>query len=261
MSGGPPINLPGAAAQKSSDAPGRVALVTGGSRGIGRETVRVLAAQGWKVAFTWREREDEARRLADELGDAVRPFRFDLLDRSRPGPLVAEIEEQVGPIAGLVNNAGVRRDGLLAIMPDKAWDELVDANLGGVFRCCRAVIPRMVHRRAGSIVNVSSLTAVHGLGGQTAYGAAKAGILGLTRSLAREIGSRNIRVNAVIPGFVPTEMVADVSPEQIKALRSAEALPGGVTARSVAESIAFLLSDGAASITGQALVVDAGILA
>jgi 3-oxoacyl-[acyl-carrier protein] reductase len=119
----------------------------------------------------------------------------------------------------------------------------------------------MVSRWAGSIVNVSSLTAVHGLAGQTAYGAAKSGILGLTRSLAREIGSRGIRVNAVIPGFVPTEMVADVPPEKVKALRSAEALPNGVTAASVADAVAFLLSDRAASITGQTLVIDAGMTA
>ena len=239
----------------------RVALVTGGSRGIGRAIVRALAGEGWTVAFTWREREDEARRLAGELGDAVHPFRFELLDRARPGGLVVEVEEQVGPIAGLVNNAGVRRDTLLAALPDGAWDEMLDANLGGVFRCCRAAIPLMLRRRAGSIVNVSSLTAVHGLAGQTAYGAAKAGILGLTRCLAREVGSRGIRVNAVIPGFVPTDMVADVAPEKVKALRAAEVLPGGVTAASVADAVAFLLSDRAASITGQSIVIDAGMMA
>jgi len=239
----------------------RVALVTGGSRGIGRAIVRALAGEGWTVAFTWREREDEARRLAGELGDAVHPFRFELLDRARPGGLVVEVEEQVGPIAGLVNNAGVRRDALLAALPDGAWDEMLDANLGGVFRCCRAAIPLMLRRRAGSIVNVSSLTAVHGLAGQTAYGAAKAGILGLTRCLAREVGSRGIRVNAVIPGFVPTDMVADVAPEKVKALRAAEVLPGGVTAATVADAVAFLLSDRAASITGQSLVIDAGMMA
>ena len=239
----------------------RVALVTGGSRGIGREIVRELATEGWTVAFTWREREDEARRLAEEIGEAARPFRLDLLDRARPGDLVVEIEERVGAIAGLVNNAGMRRDGLLAAMPDAAWDEMIDANLGGVFRCCRAAIPRMLSRRQGSIVNVSSLTAVHGLAGQAAYGAAKAGILGLTRSLARETGSRGIRVNAVIPGFVPTDMVADVSPEKAAALRAAEVLPGGVTAASVAGAVAFLLSDRARSITGQTLVIDAGLTA
>jgi len=237
---------------------GRVALVTGGSRGIGRAIVRTLAADGWTVAFTWREREEEARRLAGELGDAARPFRLDLLDRARPGSLVVEVEERVGPIAGFVNNAGVRRDALLAALPDAAWDEMLDANLGGVFRCCRAVVPRMLCRRAGSIVNVSSLTAVHGVAGQAAYGAAKAGILGLTRCLAREVGSRGIRVNAVVPGFVPTEMVADAAPEKVAALRAAEVLSGGVTTVSVADAVAFLLSDRAASITGQTLVIDAG---
>jgi len=242
-------------------APRPVALVTGGSRGIGRATVEALAADGFTVAFTWRESEAEAQRLAERLEGRAVPFRFDLRDRTRPGNLVHEIEEQVGPIAGLVNNAGVRRDGLLATLPDEGWDDLLDANLGGVFRCCRSVIPRMLHRRRGSIVNVSSMTAVHGLAGQTAYGAAKAGILGLTRSLAREVGSRGVRVNAVIPGFVPTAMVADVPPEKVKALRSAEALPAGVTVEGVAAAILFLLSDRSAAITGQTLVIDAGLLA
>jgi 3-oxoacyl-[acyl-carrier protein] reductase len=244
-----------------SDAARPVALVTGGSRGIGRATVEALVADGFTVAFTWRESEAEARSLAERLEGRAVPFRFDLRDRARAGNLIREIEEQVGPIAGLVNNAGVRRDGLLATLPDEGWDELLDANLGGVFRCCRAVIPRMLHRRRGSIVNVSSMTAVHGLAGQTAYGAAKAGILGLTRSLAREVGSRGVRVNAVIPGFVPTAMVADVPPEKVKALRSAEALPAGVTVEGVAAAILFLLSDRSAAITGQTIVIDAGMLA
>jgi 3-oxoacyl-[acyl-carrier protein] reductase len=245
----------------SQSATHRVALVTGGSRGIGSALVRRLAADGWTVAFTWREREDEARRLASELDGAARPFRFDLRDRGRAETLVGDVEQQVGPIDGLVNNAGTRRDGLLAALPDDAWDDVLDANLGGAFRLCRAALVRMLPRRRGAIVNVSSLTAIHGLAGQTAYGAAKAGLLGLTRSLAREVGSRGIRVNAVIPGFVPTGMVADIPPERVKALRSAEALPAGVTADSVAGAIVFLLSESSASITGHALVVDAGMTA
>jgi 3-oxoacyl-[acyl-carrier protein] reductase len=253
--------MPQSSEGKGSRAPRRVALVTGGSRGIGCSVVRQLAADGWTVAFTWREREDEARRLAEELRGGALSFRFDLRDRGRAESLVGEVEEQVGPIDGLVNNAGTRRDGLLAALSDEAWDDVLDSNLGGVFRLCRAALPRMLPRRSGAIVNVSSLTAIHGLAGQTAYGTAKAGILGLTRSLAREIGSRGIRVNAVIPGFVPTDMVADIPPERVKALRSAEALPLGVTADSVAGAVAFLLSDRAASITGQMLVVDAGMTA
>lgn len=244
-----------------SGASRRVALITGGSRGIGREVVRLLAGDGWTVAFTWREREDEAHRLAEELRGAARPFRFDLRDRPRAETLVAEVEEQLGPIEGLVNNAGTRRDGLLAALSDEGWEEIVDANLGGVFRMCRAALPRMLTRRKGALVNVSSMTAIHGLAGQAAYGAAKAGLLGMTRSLAREVGTRGLRVNAVIPGFVPTDMVADIPPDRVRLLRAAEALPAGVTAGSVAGAIAFLLSDRAASITGQALVVDAGMTA
>lgn len=240
---------------------GQVALVTGGSRGIGAAIVRALVAEHWKVAFTWSQREEDARRLAAQVGDAARPFHFELRDRDRPGDLIHEVETQVGPISGLVNNAGVRRDGLLASLPDAGWDEMIDANLGGTFRCCRAVIPHLLGRRAGSIVNVSSLTAVHGLSGQAAYGAAKAGILGLTRSLAREVGSRGIRVNAVIPGFVQTDMVADVPQARVTALRAAEVLPSGVTPDSVAGAVVFLLSDRAAAITGQTLVVDAGLIA
>jgi len=236
----------------------KVALVTGGNRGIGRAIVYALVADGWTVAFTWREHEDEARRLADAIGAAVQTFQFDLRDRARPAELIVEVEEQLGRIVGLVNNAGTRRDALLAALPDETWDELLDANLGGVFRCCRAVIPRMLRQRQGAIVNVSSLTALHGVAGQAAYGAAKAGILGLTRSLAREVGSRGIRVNAVVPGFVPTEMVADAPPERVAALRAAEVLPAGVSANSVAGAVAFLLSERAASITGQTLIVDAG---
>jgi 3-oxoacyl-[acyl-carrier protein] reductase len=236
----------------------RVALVTGGNRGIGRAVVAALVADGWKVAFTWRAHEDEARRLTDTLGPGVRAFQLDLRDRARPAALVAEVEEQLGPIVGLVNNAGTRRDLLLAALPDEAWDEVLDVNLGGVFRCCRAVVPHMLRQRRGAIVNVSSLTALHGVAGQAAYGAAKAGILGLTRSLAREVGSRGIRVNAVVPGFVPTDMVADTTPERVALLRAAEVLPAGVSADSVAGAVAFLLSERAASITGQALVVDAG---
>jgi 3-oxoacyl-[acyl-carrier protein] reductase len=127
-----------------------------------------------------------------------------------------------------------------------------------VFRCCRAVLPRMMHRRRGAIVNVSSLSAIRGLAGQTGYAAAKAGVVGLTRSLAREVGGRGVRVNAVLPGFVPTELTAGVPASAVAFLKSTECLPDGTTAQNVADAVVFLLSDRAAAITGQALVVDAG---
>ena len=135
---------------------------------------------------------------------------------------------------------------------------MVDVDLGGAFRCCRAVLRGMVARRRGAIVNVASLSALRGVAGQAAYAAAKAGLLGMTRSLAREVGRRGVRVNAVVPGFVATAMTADVPEEAARALRSMECLPRGVEPADVASAVAFLLSDRAAAITGQALVVDAG---
>lgn len=236
-------------------------LVTGGSRGIGRAVVEALVAEALperKVAFTFRGGEEAARALEEATGGAARAFSLDLADRDRPEELVAEIEAALGPIEGLVNNAGIRRESLLAMTSDEDWDAVVDTNLGGVFRCCRAVLRGMVVRRRGAIVNVASLSALHGVAGQAAYAGSKAGILGLTRSLAREVGKRGIRVNAVVPGFVPTEMTADLPQPAIDALRAGECLPGGVSAAAVAQAVLFLLSQRAAAITGQALVVDAG---
>jgi 3-oxoacyl-[acyl-carrier protein] reductase len=233
-------------------------FVTGGSRGIGRAVVRALVAEGRRVAFTFRSAEQAARELEAECGGQAKAWPFDLADRSRPGILVPEIEAVLGPIAGLVNNAAIRRDLLLAATPDADWDAVIDANLGGAFRCCRAVLPNMIARRSGSIVNVSSLTAIRGVAGQAAYGATKAGLIGMTKSLARELGKRNIRVNAVVPGLVMTEMIADTTPEKLKDLRAIEALPAGTSPDDVAAMIVFLLSDRAAAITGQAFSVDSG---
>jgi 3-oxoacyl-[acyl-carrier protein] reductase len=238
-------------------------LVTGGSRGIGRAVVEALAANpqtsGWEaVAFTYRTDEAAARAL--EAATGARAFPLDLADRSRPDDLIAEIEIEAAlpPIGGLVNNAGLLRESLLALTSDADWDAVVDGNLGGLFRCCRATLRGMMTRRRGAIVNVASLSALHGVAGQAAYAASKAGVLGLTRSLAREVGKRNVRVNAVVPGFVPTDMTAGLPPEAAKALRAGECLPGGTSAAAVADAVLFLLSERAAAITGQALVVDAG---
>ncbi len=233
-------------------------LVTGGSRGIGRAIVEALVEDGRSVAFTWNTGEAAARAVEEAAEGRARAFHLDLLDRGRPDDLVAEIEEAIGPVSGLVNNAGIRRESLLALTSDADWDAVVDTNLGGLFRCCRAVLRGMMVRRRGAIVNVASLSALHGVAGQAAYAASKAGLLGLTRSLAREVGKRGVRVNAVVPGFVATDLTADVPQPAIDALRAGECLPGGVRPESVAAAVLFLLSDRASSITGQSLVVDAG---
>lgn len=235
-------------------------LVTGGSRGLGRAVVEALTASGKApeaaVAFTWNSDEAAARAVAEATG--ARAFRLDLRDRARPDDLVEEVETALGPLEGLVNNAGLRRESLLAMTSDEDWDAVLDSNLGGLFRCCRAVLRGMMVRRRGSIVNVSSLSALHGVAGQGAYAASKAGILGLTRSLAREAGKRGVRVNAVVPGFVATDLTAGLPEAAIAHLRAGECLACGVRPEDVARAVAFLLSEAAAAITGQSLVVDAG---
>jgi 3-oxoacyl-[acyl-carrier protein] reductase len=232
-------------------------LVTGGGRGLGRAVVEALAAEPeTAVAFTWNAHEGTAREVAAATG--ARAFRLDLRDRVRPDDLVVEIEEALGPLTGLVNNAGLRRESLLAMTSDEDWEAVLDTNLGGLFRCCRAVLRGMMVRRRGAIVNVSSLSALHGVAGQGAYAASKAGILGLTRSLAREAGKRGVRVNAVVPGFVATDLTAGLPAEKVAYLRAGECLARGVEPADVAQAVLFLLSDRAAAITGQTLVVDAG---
>lgn len=240
--------------------PAGTLLVTGGSRGIGRAVVETLVADGRPVAFTFRSGEDAAREIESASEGLARAHPFDLREGDADA-LVAAVEEAQGPVVGLVNNAGVRSQGLLAMTPTRDWEAVIDINLGGTFRCCRAVLRGMMTRRHGAIVNVASLGAIRGVAGLSVYGASKAGVLGMTRSLAREVGRRGIRVNAVVPGFVATDMTAGVSEQEERGLRAAECLPEGVDAGSVAETVAFLLSPKARSITGQAIVVDAGVSA
>ena len=236
----------------------KVALVTGGNRGIGRAVVEALLADGWTVAFTHRGDDAQARAIEAASDGRAHGMLLELQDRERPGALVREIEALFGQIDALVNNAGVRRESLLAMTPDRDWDDIMNINLAGSFRCCRAVLPKMMHRRRGSIVNVSSLAAVSGVAGQTAYAASKSALLGMTRALAREAGKRGVRVNAVLPGFVATDMTATLPEVVVQQLRAHECLPGGTSAADVANLIAFLVSDRASAITGQAIAVDAG---
>ncbi len=235
-----------------------ITLVTGGSRGIGRAIVEELLTDGKSVALTFRSHSQSARDLEQSFGDGVRAFQFDLADRERPLTLVREIEADMGPIDALVNNAGIERSELTAMMSDTSWDEVLDVNLGGAFRLSREVVRSMVTRRRGAIVNISSLSALSGVAGHSAYAASKAGLVAMTRCLAREMGRRNIRVNAVVPGFVATDMTSNLTKDAVDRLRSHECLPRDVTALDVARVVTFLLSERAAGITGQALPVDGG---
>jgi len=241
--------------------PHPIALVTGGGRGIGRAIAERLLADGWTVAVTWCSQREAAAALETTHPGTVRAFQLDLRDRERPARLVVEVEDALGPILALVNNAGVQRSELLAMTSDDSWDEVVDTNLGGAFRCMREVLRAMVGRRRGSIVNIASLSALHGVAGHAAYAASKAGIVAMTRCVAREMGRRNIRVNAVVPGYVTTDMTAGLSEQAVAALRSGECLRSGTPAEAVADAVAFLVSERAASITGQVLTVDAGTTA
>ena len=236
-----------------------VTLVTGGSHGIGRSVVEKLVAAGRLVAFTYVSGRQAAEDLELASKGRARGFAFSLSDRQGAISLVKEVEAEVGHLHGLVNNAAIVRSELMAMMSDASWDEIIDTNLGGTFRVTREALRAIVpHRWGGSIVNVASLSAIDGVAGQTAYAASKAGILAVTRCLSREMGRRKIRVNAVVPGFVATNMTRDIDEASVRRLRERESLQSGVSAAGVADAVVFLLSDGASDITGQAIHVDAG---
>jgi 3-oxoacyl-[acyl-carrier protein] reductase len=232
---------------------GKTALVTGASKGIGRAIASELAAGGATIVVGYRSGKDEAEALASELGG--RAVRADVSNAEDAARLITE----AGDLDILVNNAGLTRDGLLARMSDDDWRTVIDTNLSSVFYTCRAVCRPMMKKRAGAIVNISSIVGVHGNWGQTNYAASKAGIIGFTKSLAKELGSRNVRVNVVAPGYVKTQLT-DVLPEEAtQAMLQSTPLGRLGEPADVAGAVRFLCSDEASFITGEVLLVDGGL--
>jgi 3-oxoacyl-[acyl-carrier protein] reductase len=232
---------------------GRMALVTGGSRGIGRAIAAELAKGGAQVVIGYRSGGDEAQEVATEIGG--RAVQADVSDPDAARSLI----EEAGEVDILVNNAGVTRDGLLARMSDEDWDVVIDTNLRGTFNTCRAVTRGMMRRRSGAIVNVSSIVGVHGNPGQTNYSASKAGIIGFTKALARELGSRGVRANVVAPGYISTRLTNEL-PDELKDEMLANTPLGRFgDPEDVAGAVRFLCSDAAAFVTGEVLLVDGGL--
>jgi len=232
---------------------GKRALVTGGSRGIGRAIAAELAGAGAEVVIGYHRGRDEAASLAEEIGGTAVQG-----DVSSPEE-AARLVEEAGDLDILVNNAGLTRDSLLARMSDEDWRAVIETNLSSVFYTCRAVTRPMMRKRAGAIVNVSSIVGLHGNFGQTNYAASKAGIIGFTKSLARELGSRGVRANVVAPGYIHSRLT-DVLPEEAtKAMLQNTPLGRLGDPADVAGAVRFLCSDEASFITGDVLLVDGGL--
>lgn len=244
------------------DLSGKNALVTGGTRGIGRAIVEALSGAGARVAFTYRSSTDEADALKAALeaqGAEVLVFQGDAADAEAAQQAVAAVVDAWGSLDVLVNNAGVTRDNLMLRMSEADWDAVIGTNLKSVFNFCKAAYRPMMKQRGGKIINVSSVVGVMGNAGQTNYAASKAGIIGFTKSLAKELGSRGVTVNVVAPGYVATDMTAALPEAAREAMLGAVPLGRPATPADVAGAVLFLASPLAGYVTGHVLHVDGGL--
>jgi 3-oxoacyl-[acyl-carrier protein] reductase len=241
------------------DLTGRVALVTGSTRGIGRSIAETLAACGARVAVVGRDAA-KAQEVASQVSPDARGFACDVSDVASVTALVAAVEEAFGSLDILVNNAGLTRDNIMLRLKDEDWDAVIDANLRGAFASTRAAARGMMKRRWGRIINIASVVGLVGNKGQTNYAASKAGLIGLTKAVAKEFASRNILVNVIAPGFIETDMTNAMTPEARTALMGGIPLERLGSPKDVAAMVAFLASEHAGYITGQVLVVDGGMV-
>lgn len=241
---------------------GRTAVVTGGSRGIGRAVCLELARGGANVALCYAGNETAAQETAaaiEALGAKALAARCDVSDAAQAESLVSQAVEAFGTVDILVNNAGITRDGLLMRMPEADFDAVISANLKGAFLCMKAVARLMIRRKYGRIVNLSSVVGLRGNAGQVNYAASKAGVIGMTKSLAKELASKGVTVNAVAPGFIETDMTAAMQEAARMAVQASIPMGRPGAAEDVAHAVAFLASEEAAYITGQVLAVDGGM--
>lgn len=241
--------------------PSKVALVTGGSRGIGRAIVEEFSGAGYAVAFTFAANEEKARELVDCLrsrGGSADAYQADVRDFARAQEVVAQAQQELGPIAVLVNNAGIKRDGAFSLMEPEAWHDVIDTNLNGTFNYCRALMRDLI-RGGGSVINVASVAGQNGVAGQANYCASKAGVIGLTKALAKEVARFGVRVNAVAPGYIDTDMTGSMDENARKKLLAQIPLGKPGSARDVARTVLFLAGDAAAYVTGQVWTMDGGL--
>lgn len=241
------------------DLSNRVALVTGGTRGIGRAVAELLAECGARVAITGRDAV-RAEEVAKEIELGVRGFGADVSNSESITKVVADVEDAFGSLDILVNNAGITKDNIVMRLKEEDWDAVLNANLRGAFTAIKAVSRGMMKRRWGRIINMASVVGITGNKGQANYAASKAGLIALTKSVAKELGSRNILVNAVAPGFIETDMTAAMTADARAALSAQIPLERLGTPADVAGAVAFLASDYASYITGQVIVVDGGMV-